>query len=63
MESIPENLTFSSNSSMHYSTYESWMDLMDAAKTSVDIASYYWTLQGFNGTSDVTDKQVRSGRM
>jgi len=58
VESIPENLTFSYGAPMQYSTYQGWMDLLSAAKKSVDIASFYWTLQGFNGTSDVTDKQV-----
>ena len=59
VESIPENLTFSYGAPMQYSTYQSWMDLLSAAKKSVDIASFYWTLQSFNDTSDVTDKQVK----
>ena len=58
MESIPENLTYAYGSPVHYSTFEGWMDLLDAARTSVDIASFYWTLQGYGNNSDVTDKLV-----
>lgn len=60
VESIPENLTYSAGSPSHYSTYQSWMDLLAAARSSVDIAAYYWTLQGRGKVTDVTDKEVRS---
>lgn len=56
VESIPENLTYSSNSS-HISTYEAWKTLLQSAESNVTIASYYWTLRGKGHVSDVTDKQ------
>ena len=61
VESIPENLTYSCDSPVHPSTYQGWLDLLTAATTSVDIASYYWTLRGTDNESDVTDNQVMSG--
>ena len=60
VESIPENLTYSSDSPVHPSTYQAWLALLAAATTSVDIASYYWTLRGTANVSDVTDNQVMS---
>ncbi|XP_063793744.1 5'-3' exonuclease PLD3 [Pseudophryne corroboree] len=44
VESIPEGLVYPANASTNPSTYQSWMDLLSAAKSSVDIASFYWTL-------------------
>lgn len=43
VESIPEGLEFNS-SSAHPSIYQAWMTLMGEARSSVDIASFYWTL-------------------
>ena len=58
MESIPENLTFPSGSPSHLSTYQAWMTLLSAASTSLDVASYYWTLLGQGNDSDPTDWEV-----
>uniref|UniRef100_A0A671K9H4 5'-3' exonuclease PLD3 n=1 Tax=Sinocyclocheilus anshuiensis TaxID=1608454 RepID=A0A671K9H4_9TELE len=49
VESIPEGLVFNS-STTHQSIYEAWLNLISAAQTSLDIASFYWTL-----TNDDTD--------
>lgn len=43
VESIPEGLQFNS-SSAHPSIFQAWMGLMDEARSSVDVASFYWTL-------------------
>jgi acetylornithine/succinyldiaminopimelate/putrescine aminotransferase len=58
VESIPENLTYSSNSPSHGSTYDGWGLLLRAATKTVDITSYYWTLRGHGNISDVTDEQA-----
>ncbi|XP_016149986.1 phospholipase D3-like [Sinocyclocheilus grahami] len=43
VESIPEGLVFNS-STTHQSVYEAWLNLISGAQTSLDIASFYWTL-------------------
>ncbi|XP_051580507.1 5'-3' exonuclease PLD3-like isoform X1 [Myxocyprinus asiaticus] len=43
VESIPEGLVFNSSTS-HQSIYEAWLNLISGAQTSLDIASFYWTL-------------------
>ncbi|XP_048024463.1 5'-3' exonuclease PLD3 [Megalobrama amblycephala] len=43
VESIPEDLVFNS-STTHQSIYDAWLNLMSGAQTSLDIASFYWTL-------------------
>lgn len=58
VESIPENLTYPSTAPSHGTTYEGWKMLLKAATKTVDLASYYWTLQGHGQVTDVTDKQV-----
>ena len=45
VESIPENLTYPTQSPLHPSTYEAWMQLIKSANKSIDIAAFYWTLQ------------------
>ncbi|XP_041851462.1 5'-3' exonuclease PLD3 isoform X2 [Melanotaenia boesemani] len=43
VESIPEGLEFNS-SSVNPSIFQAWINLMEEARSSVDIASFYWTL-------------------
>lgn len=43
VESIPEGLSFNSTST-NPSIYWAWQQLMSEARSSVDIASFYWTL-------------------
>ncbi|XP_063287143.1 5'-3' exonuclease PLD3 [Pelobates fuscus] len=44
VESIPEGLVYEANATTNPSTFQTWMNLIAVAKTSVDIASFYWTL-------------------
>ncbi|XP_072835561.2 5'-3' exonuclease PLD3 [Pogona vitticeps] len=44
VESIPEGLSFEENSTFLPSTFAAWATLLGEAKNSVDIASFYWTL-------------------
>ncbi|KAJ8930749.1 hypothetical protein NQ314_016421 [Rhamnusium bicolor] len=45
IESIPEGLIYSNNSIIYPSTFETWLDLINSAHESIDIASLYWTLR------------------
>lgn len=44
VESIPEGLEYASNTTINPSIFDTWMNLLSQAKSSVDIASFYWTL-------------------
>uniref|UniRef100_A0A1A8AJ15 5'-3' exonuclease PLD3 n=1 Tax=Nothobranchius furzeri TaxID=105023 RepID=A0A1A8AJ15_NOTFU len=57
VESIPEGLEFNS-STTHPSIYQAWINLMKEARSSVDIASFYWTLTNKDtNTSEPTASQ------
>nr|XP_023668015.1 phospholipase D3 isoform X2 [Paramormyrops kingsleyae] len=56
VESIPEGLEF--NSSINPSIYQSWLNLIGEAQSSIDIASFYWTLTNKDtGTHEPTAYQ------
>lgn len=60
MESIPEGLEFNS-STTHPSIFQAWLNLMSEARSSIDIASFYWTLTNKDtGTEEPTAYQVSS---
>lgn len=60
LESIPEGLVFNS-STTHQSIYEAWLNLISAAQSSLDIASFYWTLSNKDTkTHEPTANQVCS---
>ncbi|XP_052740919.1 5'-3' exonuclease PLD3 isoform X3 [Bicyclus anynana] len=44
VESIPEGHMYPPNST-HMRTKNAWLDLIDEAQSSIEIASYYWTLR------------------
>ncbi|CAJ1064894.1 '-3' exonuclease PLD3 [Xyrichtys novacula] len=57
VESIPEGLEFNS-STVHPSIFQAWVNLMSEARSSVDIASFYWTLTNKDtGTHEPTAYQ------
>lgn len=58
VESIPEDLPYPSGAPSHLSTFRAWMSLLNAATSSLDIASYYWTLLGRGEVKDPTDIEV-----
>ncbi|XP_037760731.1 5'-3' exonuclease PLD3 isoform X2 [Chelonia mydas] len=45
VESIPVGLDYSRSSPRHLPIFQAWMDLLDAANHSVDIAAFYFTLR------------------
>uniref|UniRef100_A0A1A8FAF0 5'-3' exonuclease PLD3 n=1 Tax=Nothobranchius korthausae TaxID=1143690 RepID=A0A1A8FAF0_9TELE len=57
VESIPEGLEFNSSTAQP-SIYQAWINLMKEARSSVDIASFYWTLTNKDtNTSEPTANQ------
>ena len=45
VESIPVNLTYPNSSTKHQSTHKTWLQLIDSAKHSIEIASLYWSMK------------------
>ncbi|XP_044281361.1 5'-3' exonuclease PLD3 isoform X2 [Varanus komodoensis] len=45
VESIPEGVTYGDNGTLSPSTFEAWLKLLRDARSTVDIASFYWTLR------------------
>jgi phospholipase D3/4 len=44
VESIPVQLAYPNGSVVHRSTYTTWLDLIGAARNTIEIASLYWTM-------------------
>lgn len=44
-ESIPEGLIYPEGTTPYRTTYQSWMDLISTAQSTIEIASFYWTLR------------------
>lgn len=58
VESIPEGVEFPAGAVHHPSIYNGWMNLLKFAEEQIDIASFYWTLQGSDtNTSDPSTQQ------
>ncbi|XP_069500585.1 5'-3' exonuclease PLD3 [Ambystoma mexicanum] len=58
VESIPEDLVYEANSTINPTTFQSWLDLLAMANSSVDIVSFYWTLTNEDtGTKSPTANQ------
>ncbi|XP_074986622.1 5'-3' exonuclease PLD3-like isoform X2 [Caretta caretta] len=56
VESIPVGLDYSRSSPRHLPIFQAWMDLLDAANHSVDIAAFYFTLRD----SDMQEEEPSS---
>lgn len=52
VETIPAHLPYPPGSTPHPSTFDTWLQLLNRSRSSVDIASMYWTLraQDLNGS-------------
>lgn len=57
VESIPQGLSFPNGSAIYPSTYKAWMNLITAANTSIEIASFYWTLRMTDVYPDASSAQ------
>lgn len=58
VESIPEGLQFPNGSKLYPSTYQAWMNLINAANSTIEIASFYWTLRSTDVYPDSSSAQV-----
>lgn len=60
VETIPQNLTYPAGSPQILGTYEAWLQLLDSAKSTLDIGSFYWTLKE-EDTPGVNDSSTQPG--
>ncbi|KAJ3619506.1 hypothetical protein MTP99_005183 [Tenebrio molitor] len=45
VESIPEGLVYNDTPATHPSTFDTWFNLIVSAESTIEIASFYWTLR------------------
>lgn len=50
MESIPDEMSYRNGTTPYPTTYSVWLDLLEKAEFTVEIASYYWELR--DGTAE-----------
>lgn len=58
VESIPEGMVYPNNSTPYPSTFETWLNLIDVANHSIEIASFYWTLRKTDVYPDSSSLEV-----
>lgn len=46
VESIPQGVVYPAGSPQHPAISQGWMDLLQLAEDTIDIASFYWTMRG-----------------
>ena len=63
MESIPEGLDFPNASTSNPSTSQAWLGLLAGAHSSLDIASFYWTLTNNDTHTQEPSAQQVPGNM
>ncbi|XP_062921537.1 5'-3' exonuclease PLD4 isoform X3 [Mobula hypostoma] len=61
IETVPDGLVYAENATGYQSIYNSWMNLINMANSSLDIASFYWTLTGSD--INVTDPTSKYGEI
>ncbi|ENN72293.1 hypothetical protein YQE_11036, partial [Dendroctonus ponderosae] len=61
VESIPEGLIFNESSLVNPSTFDTWLNLINDAQQSIDIASLYWTLRQSEVYPDPSSIKVPAG--
>lgn len=63
VESIPQDLWSAAGSPAAQPLAQAWMQLLDAARESVHVASFYWSLTGPDiGVNDSSSQPVRGPR-
>lgn len=58
MESIPYGMIYVNGTTPHPTTYDTWMDLINSAQSSIEIASLYWTLRSTDVVPDASSEEV-----
>lgn len=58
VETIPIGLNYSNNTARHKTIYDSWLDLIEMAQDTIEIASLYWTMKGEDVLPDNSAKEV-----
>ncbi|XP_048456005.1 5'-3' exonuclease PLD3-like isoform X1 [Rhincodon typus] len=61
VESVPDGVVYGENATKYQLTYNSWLNLITIANSSLDIASFYWTLTGHD--INVTDPSSKPGEI
>lgn len=58
VETIPIGLNYSNNAAQHETIYDSWMNLIEMAQDTIEIASLYWTMKREDVFPDDSAKEV-----
>jgi phospholipase D3/4 len=59
VESIPEGLVYNDTPATHPSTFDTWFNLIVSAESTIEIASFYWTLRQSEVYPDPSSVKVR----
>lgn len=52
-------MQFPNNTKLHQSTYQAWMNLINASNNTIEIASFYWTLRSTDVYPDSSSAEVK----
>lgn len=59
VETIPFGLIYPNGTTPHPSTYDTWLDLINNAQHTIEIASLYWSLRSADVVPDSSSQEVR----